>query len=158
MSGKIAMALAARLLAGLAGLLLLSPSPPTPEPISDADRAASLAAYGQRAEAEKTFAKITNLPLPAEWRERVIADNLRTTQTAWDAWLRHGSREDISALMPHIAVPCRLLVGEHDRAIPPAAQRRQTLPLLPAGTTLEVVPGAGHLLPLEAPMFIFPQH
>jgi len=158
MSGKIAMALAARRPAGLVGLVLLSPSPPTPEPISDADRAASLAAYGQRAEAEKTFATITNLPLPAEWRANVIADNLRTTQAAWDAWLRHGSREDISALMPRLAVPCRLLVGEHDRAIPPDAQRRQTLPLLPAGTTLEVVPGAGHLLPLEAPTYIFPQH
>jgi len=157
MSGKIALALAARQPAGLAGLLLLSPSPPTPEPISDAERAASLAAYGQRAKAEKTFANITNLPLPAEWRERVIADNLRTTQAAWDAWLRHGSREDISALMPRVTVTCRLLVGEHDRAISPEAQRQQTLPLLPAGTKLEVVPGAGHLLPLEAPTHIFPQ-
>jgi pimeloyl-ACP methyl ester carboxylesterase len=48
-------------------------------------------------------------------------------------------------------VPCQLLVGENDRAIPLDAQRRQTLPLLPAGTPLTVVPGAGHLLPLEAP-------
>ncbi|TDN38986.1 alpha/beta hydrolase [Hymenobacter sp. UV11] len=151
MSGKIALALAARQPAGLRGLLLLSPSPPTPEPISDADRAASLAAYGKPEEAEKTFHKITNQPLPAEWHERVVADNLRTTQAAWDAWLQSGSREDISALMPQVQVPCRLLVGENDRAIPPDAQRRQTLPLLPPGSPLVVVPGAGHLLPLEAP-------
>ena len=155
MSGKFALALAARRPAGLRGLLLLSPSPPTPEPISDADRAASLAAYGQRAEAEKTFAKITSVPLSDEWRERVIADNLRTTRAAWDAWLLRGSREDISALMPRIDVPCRLLVGENDQAIPLAAQRQQTLPLLPAGSAMVAVPGAGHLLPLEAPEFIF---
>jgi len=151
MSGKIALALAARQPAGLRGLLLLSPSPPTPEPISDNDRAASLAAYGKLEEAEKTFHKITNQPLPTEWHAHVVADNLRTTQAAWDAWLHSGSREDISALLPHVQVPCRLLVGEDDRAIPVAAQRRQTLPLLPAGSPLVVVPGAGHLLPLEAP-------
>lgn len=155
MSGKVALALAARQPAGLQGLILLSPSPPTPEPISDADRAASLAAYGQRAEAESTFTKITSIPLSDEQREEVIADNLRTTQAAWDAWLLRGSREDISALMPHVKVPCRLLVGENDHAIPLAAQRQQTLPLLPAGSAMVAVPGAGHLLPLEAPEMIF---
>ena len=155
MGGKFALALAARQPAGLRGLLLISPSPPTLEPISEEDRTASLAAYGQRAEAEHTFAKITNIPLPSAWREQVIADNLRTTQAAWDAWLQAGSREDISALMPRINVPCRLLVGENDRAIPLEAQRHQTLPLLPAGTALVAVPGAGHLLPLEAPEELF---
>nr|WP_254244870.1 alpha/beta hydrolase [Hymenobacter sp. BRD67] len=138
-------------------MLLLSPSPPTPEPISEADRTASRAAFGQRAEAEKTFDKITGLPVPAGWRERVVADNLRTSHAAWDAWLQRGTREDIAALMPHVAVPCRLLVGEHDRAISPATQRSQTLPLLPAGSRLELVPGAGHLLPLEAPSALWEQ-
>jgi pimeloyl-ACP methyl ester carboxylesterase len=154
MSGKVAMLLAARRPAGLRALTLLSPSPPSPEPISDADRAASLAAY----EAEKTFAKITSIPLSEEWHERVVADNLRTTRAAWEAWLLHGSREDITAQIATIEVPCRLLVGENDRAIPLAAQRQQTLPLLPAGTSLVVVPGAGHLVPLEAPEEIFKGH
>jgi pimeloyl-ACP methyl ester carboxylesterase len=151
MSGKFAQALAARQPAGLRGLVLVAPSPPTPEPISDENRAASLAAYGKREEAEKTFATITNRPLSEAVRQEVIADNLRTSHAAWDAWLHSGSKEDISALMLAIHVPCQLLVGEDDRAIPLDAQRRQTLPLLPAGTPLVVVPGAGHLLPLEAP-------
>lgn len=155
MGGKIALLLAARRLAGLHGLTLLGTSPPSAEPISDDDRAASLAAYGQPAEAEKTFANITSIPLADDWHKQVVADNLRTTDAAWEAWLLRGSREDISALMPQIEVPCRLLVGENDRAIPLAAQRQQTLPLLPAGTSLVVVPGAGHLLPLEAPEEIF---
>lgn len=151
MSGKFALALAARQPAGLRGLVLIAPSPPTPEPISEEGRAASLAAYGKREEAEKTFATITNRPLPEAVRQAIIAANLRTSHAAWDAWLNSGSKEDISSLMPAIQVPCQLLVGENDRAIPLEAQRRQTLPLLPAGTSLTVVPGAGHLLPLEAP-------
>jgi pimeloyl-ACP methyl ester carboxylesterase len=155
MGGKIALLLAARQPAGLHGLLLLSPSPPTPEPISDEDRAASLAAYGKPAEAEKTFNKITRIPLSETEHQQVVDDNLRTTHAAWEAWLLGGSREDISAQMSTINVPCRVLVGESDQAIPLAAQRQQTLPLLPTGTPLVVVPGAGHLLPLEAPEEVF---
>jgi pimeloyl-ACP methyl ester carboxylesterase len=151
MGGKIALALAARQPAGLRGLVLLSPSPPTPEPIGAADRAASLAAYGKREEAEQTFQKITNRLVSKATHQEIVADNLRTSQAAWNAWLNSGSKEDISALMPAIQVPCQLLVGEDDRAIPLAAQRAQTLPLLPAGTPLIVVPSAGHLLPFEAP-------
>ncbi len=151
MGGKIALALAAAQPAGLRALVLLSPSPPTPEPISDHDRAASLAAYGQHLEAEKTATKIVIRPVTKEARQQVIADNLRTSQAAWNAWLEQGSKEDISALMPAIQVPCHLLVGDADHAIPLAAQQQQTLPLLPAGSPLLVVPEAGHLLPLEAP-------
>jgi pimeloyl-ACP methyl ester carboxylesterase len=151
MGGKIALALAARQPTGLRGLVLLSPSPPSPEPISDKDRAASLAAYGKLEEAEKTFANITDRPLRPEVCAQVIADNLRTSQAAWDAWLEHGSKEDISSRMHAILVPCRLLVGEADCAITPDTQRRQTLPLLLGGTPFTVVPGAGHLLPYEAP-------
>ncbi|MDO7875919.1 alpha/beta hydrolase [Hymenobacter sp. ASUV-10] len=154
MGGKIALALAARQPAGLRSLLLLSPSPPTPEPMSAADRAAARAAYGKPEEAAKTFTSITNLPLPEILRGQVIADNLRSSQTAWNAWLDHGSRENSSALMPKLDVPCQLLVGEHDRAISPATQRQATLPLLPPGTMLQLVPGAGHLLPLEAPLAV----
>lgn len=151
MGGKFALALAARQPAGLRGLVLLSPSPPSPEPIGDRDRAAALAAYGKPEEAEKTLASITGRPLRPEARAQIVADNLRTSQAAWNAWLEHGSKEDISARMPLIGVPCRVLVGEADRAITPAAQRHQTLPLLPGGTLFTVVPGAGHLLPYEAP-------
>lgn len=151
MGGKFALALAARQPTGLKGLVLLSPSPPSPEPISDHDRADSLAAYGKREEAEKTFTNITSRPLPAEVSAQVVADNLRTSHAAWDAWLLAGSKEDISSRMHAILVPCRLLVGEHDSAISPEAQRRQTLPLLPGGSAFTVVPRAGHLLPLEAP-------
>ena len=151
MGGKIALALAARPLPSLRRLVLLSPSPPTPEPMTAADRAAALAAYCRPLEAAHTFTKITRRPLAAALRAHVIADNLRCTHAAWDAWLQHGSREDISALMPQLRVPCRLLVGEADAAITLKNQRRHTLPHLPVGTSLTVVPGAGHLLPLEAP-------
>jgi len=151
MGGKIALLLAARRRAGLRRLVLLSPSPPAGEPMSAADRAAALAAFGDPAAAEKTLRKITRRRLPAAQAQAVVADNLSSSRPAWDAWLTRGSRENIAGLLPRIAVPCHLLVGQHDRAITPAAQRRLTLPHLPPETPCVVLPGAGHLLPLEAP-------
>ena len=92
--------------------------------------------------------------MPGILRAQVIADNLRSTQAAWNAWLDHGSRKNIRARLPRFDVPCQLLVGEHDRAISPATQRHATLPLLPPDTMLQRVPGASHLLPLEAPLAV----
>lgn len=85
MGGKIALALAARQPAALRQLVLLSPSPPAGEPMTDEDRAAALAAYGKLAEARKTCHKITQQPLTAAVQEAIIADNLRCSQEAWDA-------------------------------------------------------------------------
>ena len=151
MGGKIALNLAARQPAGLAGVVLLSPSPPGPEPMSETDRQAALRAYGHAGEAEKTLHKITARPLPEAIQEQIVQDNLRTSRAAWDAWLRQGSREDISADMDKIRVPCLVLVGDQDPVLSAAVQRTHTLPLLPPGTTLQRIPGAGHLLPYEAP-------
>ncbi len=151
MAGKMALLLAARRPPGLRRLLLLSPSPPTGEPMTEAARAAARQAWGDPKAAEKTFYKITARPLPPAAHAAVVADNLRSRQPAWNAWLDHGSREDITAELATLAMPCRLLVGALDRAITPAAQRCLTLPHLPAGSACTVVPGAGHLLPLEAP-------
>ena len=151
MGGKIALALAAQQPAGLVGLALLSPSPPTPEPMTDQDRQASVQAWGQPAEAEKTARHITAHNPPAATHRQIVADNLRTTRAAWEAWLLHGSRENISARMAAVEVPCTILAGDQDPIMSPSVHGLETLPLLPAGTPLEIIGGAGHLLPYEAP-------
>lgn len=151
MGGKIALALAARQPSGLAGVALLSPSPPTPEPMTDEERMTDMRGYGKLAEAEKTFEHITARPLPEDTRQQILKDNMQSTRLAWDAWLLHGSREDISARMCNVEVPCTILAGDQDKVMSPSVHGLETLPLLPTGTHLEIISGAGHLLPYEAP-------
>jgi len=150
MSGKVAMALAARQPSGLQSLLLLSPSPPLPEPIPDEDRQEMLDTHGQKKAAEDTFRQITEKPLSEEAHAQIVADNLRTANVAWDAWLLEGSKEDISDRMNLVTVPVHLLVGTDDRAVKPGVSETMTMPYL-STATFETVAGAGHLLPWETP-------
>ncbi|UFH51926.1 alpha/beta fold hydrolase [Spirosoma sp. KNUC1025] len=150
MSAKVALALAARQPSGLQSLILLSPSPPVPEPIPDKDRQSLLEGYGQRSAAEETLEKITAVPLSASAQEQIIADNLRSSKHAWDAWLLQGSRENISDRMGAVTVPVHIVVGSADSNLSPDVHRRMVLPYL-KNATLDVIDGAGHLLPWEKP-------
>ncbi len=149
MGGKIALALAARRPAGLVSLVLLAPSPPTPEPMSEEERSATLAGHGDRAVAMATLAKITARPLPPALADRTT-DDMRSSRAAWAAWLEHGSREDITAAVDGLGVPTLVVSGVEDKAILPDVQAAETLPRLRNGR-LVTVTGIGHLLPLEAP-------
>jgi pimeloyl-ACP methyl ester carboxylesterase len=150
MSGKVALQLASRQPEGLQKLLLVSPSPPRPEPIPDKDRQHMLATHGQRSAAEQTFENITAFNVSDLAREQIIADNLRTSATAWNAWLTVGSREDIADQMVSIRVPVAIIVGAEDRALSPDVQPQLTTPYL-KNVTVETIVGAGHLLPWETP-------
>ena len=155
MGGKVALALAAGSPErpkpiGLQSLVLISPSPPVPEPISDGNRQKLLMAYGQRMEAERTFDNITEVVVSKAVREQIITDNLRTAEPAWMAWLLAGSREDILSRMATVQLPVHIIVGADDRAIPAEVQQRLVLPYLKQAT-VEIILGAGHLLPLETP-------
>ena len=78
MGGKIAVEIAARQPENLRGCVLIAPSPPSPEPMSDADRADMLRGHGTREAAERIVQgavgrrnfepKIGKSPLKRIWR------------------------------------------------------------------------------------------
>ncbi len=150
MGGKIALAIAARRPANLRSLVLLAPSPPVPEPISDDERARLLAAHGDRAAAEKTLRKLTTRPLPRAIFRRTVEDNLRCSRPAWRAWLEHGSREDISADVASIDVPVLVAAGGKDEAMTVELLQCEVVARINGGR-LTTLPEVNHLLPLEAP-------
>jgi len=150
MGGKAAQALAADPPPGLEQLLLVAPSPLSPEPMTEDDRASLKAAYGSEAASRETLKKIACLPLSPETQDAVIADNLRASRAAWKAWADLGSKQDLSALAPKILVPIHVLSGTGDAVLSPDVQQKEVVARIP-GAALTTVPDAGHLLPLEAP-------
>jgi pimeloyl-ACP methyl ester carboxylesterase len=153
MGGKIALAFAARQPERLEGLALFAPSPPTPEPISDEERQRLLTGYGNRTVALETIQKASVRPIPTLELKTAIEDSLRASHTAWRAWLEQGSREDISMLLPYVNVPTLVVTGAGDTVIPFATLKTEVEQRIAHARTV-VVPGLGHLIPLEAPQVV----
>jgi pimeloyl-ACP methyl ester carboxylesterase len=153
MGGKIALEVAARQPKYLRAVVLLAPSPPTPEPMEDAVRARLASTWAQRDAVRETIDKITARPLPPQVLARAIQDGARSSRPAWMAWLESGSREDISPRMSRVQVPATVVAGACDEAMTPQVLEREVVARV-MKSRLIVVPESGHLVPLEAPQFV----
>ncbi len=151
MTGKVAVVLAARRPDYLEGLILVAPSPPGPQPMSEEDRDQQRAYTASRADAETFVDESSCHRLPDALREVAIADAQALSLDAWRAWVDHGSREDWQDRIGQLPYPALLICGADDAQVPAAAeQQRTTLAHFPDSTLL-TLPGAGHLMPLQTP-------
>lgn len=150
MGAKVAAVLAGRRPAGLRALLLIAPSPPSPEPMSDQDRTDLKAAHGQPERLRQHYEKITRLPLSEQMMTQLISDGLRAGPAAWNAWPDSGSRENVGARVADITVPVTLLTSVADPVITPQVVAEQLGHAFPQAA-FKQVQGSGHLLPLELP-------
>lgn len=152
MGGKIAQLLASRRPQGLAGLVLVAPSPPGPLALPAEVRAAMEGAYLTRESVGMSIDQmLTAKPLSAKHREQVIEDSLRGASQAKLAWPRSTSQEDITLDAAAIDVPVMVIAGELDRVDGPAILKAQLLTRVPHAV-MHVLPGTGHLSPLESPV------
>ncbi len=151
MGGKVAQLVASQRPRGLRGLVLVAPAPPTPLALPLDARQGMVHAYDSR---ESIVATVQQVLAPDGLSDRdldtVIADSLAGASPAKAAWPLATSQEDITADVPKIDVPVIVISGEHDRVDPPEVLVRELLPRIPQAR-LVVLPGVGHLLPLEAP-------
>ena len=150
MGGKVAQIVAGRRPAGLEGLVLVAPAPPTPMQVPEEVRAGMLASYQSRAGVEQALGMLAGSPLPHALHEQVIIDTLRGEPAAKRAWPERGMTQDVSAGLLGVTLPVDVLIGEHDQVEREAALRPALSRPLPQAA-FAIVPGAGHLLPLEAP-------
>lgn len=165
MGGKFAAILARRALDGapglekLRGLVLVSPSPPAPEPINETARAQRVEMFGtsspdpdkQRAAAERWIADNTGkLPLADDLLQSAVEGVLRNSPHAFRAWFLSGSTEDWSTRVGTVDLPTLVLAGTEETKLGAAAQRKLTLPHFPQAQLVEIG-RAHHLTPLERP-------
>ncbi|MDR5783853.1 alpha/beta hydrolase [Caballeronia sp. LZ065] len=151
MGGKVAQLIASRRPRGLEGLVLVAPSPPTPTILPDEQRATLAGAYQSREAVEFVIEHVlTARPLDAAQREQVIEDSLKGARQAKLAWPNVAMREDIGVTAGAIDVPVIVVCGELDQVDRPDTLREELMPRIPQAT-MHILPGTGHLSPLEAP-------
>ena len=150
MGGKVAQVLASRRPQGLAGLVLVAPSPPTPLRLPPEALAAMEGAYASRSSVEATLdGMLSEKPLSAAQRERVIEDSLRGGVEAKAAWPRVASQEDISREVAAIEVPVGVIAGERDRVDSVGTLRAELMSRIPQASMV-VLKETGHLSPMES--------
>ena len=160
MGAKVATVVARRAedgagLSGLAGLVLLAGSPPSPEPMPESQRQTMLAyfsgdAASRQADARAYVAQNVGMPLDPQCEATAIDDALRSHRDAWRAWLEHGSREDWADRIGVIQSPTLLIAGADDANLGPKAQVSHMAPHF-ADVRLVTMARAKHLLPMERP-------
>jgi pimeloyl-ACP methyl ester carboxylesterase len=93
---------------------------------------------------------LTAKPLEAACRQQVIEDSLKAAPQAKAAWPNVAMREDITEAVASIDVPTIVISGELDQVDRVATLQAELLPRIPHAA-MHVLPGTGHLSPLEAP-------
>ena len=151
MGGKAAQVLAAKRPAGLLGLVLVASSPPSPMAIDDTQREQMRMAYAdQGAIAWSLDNVLLGSAIADNSRQQLVVDALRLSAAAKAGWIDTGTREDFSQAVANVEVPVVIVAGELDRVDPVAVVQEHIVPRYPLAD-LRVLPGKGHLLPVEAP-------
>ncbi len=153
MGGKIALSIAAGKPENLQSLILIAPSPPTPEPMSAKARKDLLNTFGKPEAIKKLIKKNTVQPLEENIFKDTVADHLKVTSVAWSGWVQQGSLEDISSEMPEINVPVFVISSSFDPNFPTSFLKKELLQYFSYASFHEIA-GAGHLLPVEVPSLI----
>ncbi|WP_116198726.1 alpha/beta fold hydrolase [Amycolatopsis circi] len=152
MGGKVAQLVASTRPAGLAGLVLVAPGPAKPaETVTPEYREGLSHAYdSDESTAAARDTVLTAASLNGEAKAQILADSRACSDEARLEWPLRGIAEDITRAARAIDVPVLVVAGEHDQVEPIGVLRRNLLPYL-ARASMTVIPGSGHLLPLEAP-------
>jgi pimeloyl-ACP methyl ester carboxylesterase len=129
---------------------------------AEAETPENLAAYRRMAWAAKWIGLwiVAGKVLPVMFGPKFLADSARRTEWKKRVQSNHRrgivratygviERSDISADIGKIGVPTLVLVGDADAATAPA--RSEKIHASIAGSKFTVIPGAGHLCPIEDP-------
>ena len=100
--------------------------------------------------AERSLTSLVHPSTASDVRDELVEMSVRVGAKAY---VRQNwavlMRGDLRGIVPHIAVPTSVIVGEEDRMTPVA--RAQEIHKLAPGSTLHVIPNCGHLPPIERP-------
>lgn len=151
MGGKVAQAPGARRPVGLAGLVLVAPTPATPVGSTEQLQQLTMHAYDDEQTVQQGIDQtLTHRPLADVLRRQIVEDSLWAGEEARLAWPKYGLALDVSAGLGDVDVPVLVLAGDHDKVESPAVLAEHLLPLM-TRANMTVLVDTGHLSPLEVP-------
>ncbi|KAI9899736.1 hypothetical protein N3K66_006197 [Trichothecium roseum] len=134
-----------------AGIVLVSPAPPTPLVLPP-----DIAANQERAWEDASAAEyaVRNFLLAGPQPEEVIGaltrDMLAGNAFARRAWTAYGMKEDVSGRAARSQVPALIVAGEKD-LVEPVDNVERLVHGVMRSSEMVVVRGSGHLVPVDAP-------
>ncbi len=100
--------------------------------------------------AERSLVSLVHPSTSKDVRDELVEMSVRVGSRAYIRQNRAVmARGDLRKFLPGITVPTAVIVGQEDRMTPVALSRE--IHTLTPGSTLHVVPGCGHLPPIERP-------
>ncbi|SDB24968.1 Pimeloyl-ACP methyl ester carboxylesterase [Flavobacteriaceae bacterium MAR_2010_188] len=150
MSAKLILAAVSNMKRGLPNaLILVCPSPPTVEKMSDKDRSKMLE-LPDRKDSENSVDKATVKKLSGDKLEMAISTNLEVEEKTWKWWVEKGMVNNISKAIDSMKILTFVIASEKDPIIPIDSIYSEVLPNI-KNHQLKVIKKSGHLLPLERP-------
>jgi len=111
---------------------------------------AILESYQSREGVKTVLSILSKKSLDETLYEQVIEDTLSGAPEAKSSWPGEGMLADISAAARRISVPSVVIVGGED-VVETESRLREEIPKAIIEVTFDVLPGLGHLAPLEGP-------
>lgn len=149
MSAKLALLAASKILVKPNQLILVAPSPPTIEKMTEPQRLRMLN-HPDKEEAITTVKNSILNNLSAEKFEHAVNTQLNVKGKAWQWWIEEGMLTSIATDIEDLDILTTVIASENDPVIPLTAIKKEVLPYL-RNNQLIVYKHCGHLIPLELP-------
>ncbi|MEN4833039.1 alpha/beta hydrolase [Pantoea vagans] len=151
MSGKIAAVMSLQFPDAISGLILVAPSPLTPQPMTVQQYLQQKEWTGSSEEAKAFVDGACSQPLKTELKELAIEDTLRADCEAFHKWADNGSQEDYEGVFDKVKLPVKLIIGSDDRSVPNITEQIKRTLVYFNPYSFKIIEDCGHLLPLECP-------
>ncbi|MCW1834587.1 alpha/beta hydrolase [Pantoea ananatis] len=151
MSGKIASVMSLQFPERISGLVLVAPSPLTPQPMTVQQYLQQKDWTGSAEEAKAFVNGSCSRPLKPAFEKLAIDDTLRADFEAFHKWANSGSQEDFEDVFDKVKLPVKLIIGNDDRSVPNITEQIKRTLVYFNPYSFKVMDNCGHLLPLECP-------
>jgi len=150
MGGKLAL-YAAKIMTGVKPkkIILVAPSPPTIENMSEPDKERMLN-HPNKEEAINTVNKVIVRKLGKKRFNYAVDSQLRIEDKTWDWWILTGMKNNIADRIQQLDIPVHVIFSHGDEVITTEAIYDEVLPHLDKAVAISIS-RVGHLIPMEAP-------